>query len=324
MVKESRTKAQTHSKNIEKLQEKVCGLDDELEEIDRREQENQADIRKEKITIAELEAEYNSTEDENSIGPQEVEQARRAAHVKQREVEDKAGEKDNLNFNLVALRNSGAGLRQDLGELNNVDRQKLAVLRSQNDDAFKACMWLRDHRDQFRGEVFEPFIVCGNVMDPANAMFVENSISNRDLTAFFFSDAADMNIFMTTMRQEKSWKKVSAVQVPPRTAASFMPEVPSSTLQQFGLVSYIREMIAAPDGVTAFMCQNYGLHRVAVFRPQAEKFNDKFVEQFGLTKFYLGTKCQTVSGSRYSSAKTTMTRYWMVTQFNHQLKESWQ
>ena len=308
-IKENRIKAQTHSKNIEKLEEKVNAVSDELEEINRREQENEEEIRKLKITIAELEAEYKGNDQEVSVGPQEVEQARKAAHLKQRQVEDIVGERDNLNHSLTELKKSMSWIQKDLDELRNVDKQKLQILKSSNQDAFKACMWLRDHLDQFQGQVFEPFIVCANMINPANAVFVESSIGQRDMTAFFFSEATDMNKFLNIMRQEKGWKMVSAVQFPPTTAASFVPEIPASDLHQYGFISYVREMVSAPDGVLAFMCRNYSLHRVAVFQTQAEKYNDMFVDDFGLTKFYFGTKCQTVSGSRYSKAKTTMTRY---------------
>merc|ERR1719239_1862454 len=141
-----------------------------------------------------------------------------------------------------------------------------------------------------------------------SAMFVENSINQRDLTAFFFSDANEMNFFMKTMRQEKGWKKVSAVTLPQRSSESFQPEVSAASLEQYGLISYVREMVTAPDSVLSFLCGNYNIHRVAVFQSQAERYNDQFVNQFGLNKFFLGSKMQTVSGSRYSSAKTIMTR----------------
>ena len=179
---------------------------------------------------------------------------------------------------------------------------------STQEDAYKCCLWVRDHRDQFHGDVFEPFIVCGNVTDPANAMFVEASVNQRDLTAFFFTDKDDMNKFMRITRQEKGWKKVSAVQVPAQASADFQPSVPAGHLANLGLQSYLREMVAAPDGVLAFLCKNHAIHKVAVFSPEAEQHNDRFINEFGLTKFFLGPKFQTVSGSRYSSAKTTMTR----------------
>merc|ERR1712142_1073437 len=56
------------------------------------------------------------------------------------------------------------------------------------------------------------------------------------------------------------------------------------------------------------MCQNYHLHRVPAFKAEAEKHNDRLICELGLTKFFVGVKLQTVSGSMYSSAKTTMTK----------------
>ena len=67
-------------------------------------------------------------------------------------------------------------------------------------------------------------------------------------------------------------------------------------------------MVAAPDPVLAFLCANHAIHKVAVFVSNAERFNDHLVEEHHLTKFFLGTKQQTVSKSQYSAAKTTLTK----------------
>lgn len=288
---------------------KVRGVDDEAEEIDRREEEKKVHIDNSRRRIAELEAECESlAQDMETVGPEQMLLVKRRMEETQRAVQEKMRDRDGIQYSLRGCSVIKGGLETDLAQLKNVKQQKLQVLRKMNEDAFKACMWLQDHKDQFQGDVFEPFIISGNVMDPANAMYVENSINVRDLTAFFFSDANEMNIFMQTMRQDKGWKKVSAVTLPRRSSDSFQPEVAAASLNQYGLVSYVREMVAAPDSVLAFLCGNYHLHRVAVFQPQAEKYNDQFVNQFGLTKFFLGSKMQTVSGSQYSAAKTTMTR----------------
>ena len=305
--KEGRGKAMTHSKNIEKFEEQIKGLDEELEEIARREEDKLENIQGKKNLIAELEAEFHSMEEGEVVGPQQIDQARREVHQRQRAVEDLQGERENIIHNVKGLQASKGRLQHDLAELNNVDKQKLQVLKNKNDDAHRACLWLRDHLDQFRGEVHEPFIMCGNVTDPANAMYVENTVNHRDLTAFFFSDAEDMNNFLRITRQEKGWKKVSAVQAD-QVSTAYVPEVPGSSLEQYGFVSYVREMVTGPDNVVAFLCHNYNIHKVAVFQPQAERHNDLFVDSFKMTKFYLGNKCQTVSGSRYSQSKTTMTR----------------
>ena len=48
-------------------------------------------------------------------------------------------------------------------ELQNVDRQKLEVLKNKDKDAHDAVCWLRQNQERFEGKVFEPFILSGNV-----------------------------------------------------------------------------------------------------------------------------------------------------------------
>eukprot|EP00092_Neocalanus_flemingeri_P024188 GFUD01026235.1.p1 GENE.GFUD01026235.1~~GFUD01026235.1.p1 ORF type:complete len:1076 (+),score=430.02 GFUD01026235.1:59-3286(+) len=306
-IKDCMGKAKTHSQNIEKLEEGVEAVEEELEEIDRREEEKKAEMRRIQTLIAEMEAEYNSTEDDTSLGPQLAE-ARQAAMVTQAQLGEVKTERENLRYeqgNLVRLVKER---QAEVVELNNVDRQKLDVLRSKSKETYEAVNWLRSNRDMFKGEVYEPFIVCGNVMDPAQAKYLENCINIRDLTAFFFQDAEDMNTFLNCVRNQKGLKKVSAVKVPDMESKEYQPNIPSTSLAQYGFISYLREMVTAPDSVLAYMCHNHKLHRIPVFKAEAEKFNDKLINEFGLTKFFIGVKLQTVSGSMYSSAKTTMTK----------------
>jgi len=306
-IKNCMGKAKTHSQNIEKLEERVEAVEEELEEIDRREEEKKTEMRRVQTLIAELEAEYNSTEDDTTLGPQLAE-ARQTANDTQAQLNDLKTERDNLRYEQSNLARQIKEMHAEVVELNNVDRQKLEVLRSKNQETYKAVIWLRNNMNMFKGEVHEPFIVCGNVMDPAQAKYIENSINFRDLTAFFFQDAGDMNTFMNCMRNEKGLKKVSAVQVPVRESKEYQPNIPSNSLTSFGFISYLKDMVTAPDSVMAYMCQNYGLHRIPAFKASAEKFNDRLITEFGLTKFFVGVKLQTVSGSMYSTAKTTMTK----------------
>ena len=307
-VKESRAKAQNFSRKIERLEEELVNIEDEREEVERREEEKKANIRRVKTVIAELEAEYQSMEEEVGGGKEEVEAARKLVRQRQRRVEEKQAEKEDGLQTLRRLRASKEELGRELKDLQSVEQQKMAVLRKINEDAFKAVLWLEDHKDLFKGEVFPPFILSGNVLDPGNAIFVENSISSRDLQAFFFTDVEDMNLFLQKTRQEKGWKKVSAVLTPDSASTSFQHEVDEASLKNLGLVAHVRDMVAAPDPVLAFLCANHAIHKVAVFASNAERFNDQLVEEHHLTKFFLGTKQQTVSKSQYSAAKTTLTK----------------
>merc|ERR1719489_160629 len=77
-LKDSRGKAQAHSKNIEKLEEQVRGVDDEAEELDRQEEEKKSNIVTSKQKIAQLEAECQSMEtDMDAVGPEQMQMAKR-------------------------------------------------------------------------------------------------------------------------------------------------------------------------------------------------------------------------------------------------------
>ena len=43
------------------------------------------------------------------------------------------------------------------------------------------------------GAVYEPFVLCGNVPNESNQMFLRDVIAEEDMTIFFFEDADDMN-----------------------------------------------------------------------------------------------------------------------------------
>jgi len=306
-IKESMGKAKTHSQNIEKLEENVEGVEEELEEIDRKEDEKKAEIRRIQTLIAEMEAEYNSTEDDESLGPQ-LREAKQEAQRMQAEISDLKTERDNVRYEQSNIARVVKERQAEVEELNNVDKLKLEVLRRINQDTYRAVNWLRNNLDMFKGKVYEPFILCGNVTDTAQAKYLEDVIHMRDLTAFFFEDSGDMNTFLKCVRNQEGWKKVSAVQVPDRSSSDFHPNIKEDDLKSFCFVSYLREMVTAPDRVMAYMCQNYHLHRVPVFTGDAEKYTDRLINELRLTKFFVGVKSQAVSGSMYSTVKTTMTK----------------
>ena len=73
------------------------GVEEELEEIDSKAEEKKSEIRKIQTRIAELEAEYNSTEDDTSLGPQLAE-ARQDAHAKQGRLTELKTQRGNLRY----------------------------------------------------------------------------------------------------------------------------------------------------------------------------------------------------------------------------------
>ena len=119
----------------------------------------------------------------------------------------------------------------------------------------KALQWLRNNKNNFKGNVYEPFIVCGNVQNADHALYIENTINLRDLLIFFFEKTEDMNIFINQTRSVMHLEKTGAALVPKADVSLFTAQVPADSLKPYGLTSYLKEMVNAPPPVLAFMCQ---------------------------------------------------------------------
>ena len=298
--------AKIHSQNIENLEERIDQADVEIERIEHVEAQKKEEIKNIQRTIAEQEAEYASIEDDVNLGPQ-CQAAKRRTDELTTAHNVKSGEINTLKYERRNLVTQISDRQEELRRLDDVEKMKLNKLRQINHDTYEATLWLRQNRNLFTHEVQEPFIMCANVHDTQFSKYLENIISNRDLTAFFFASSDDMNRFLTTCREQKGWKKVSAVKMPTDNG-QFNPPVPEHTLKRFGFISYLKDLVSAPDSVMAYMCNNFRLHSVPVFKEEADKHYNKLTGEFGFNKIFIGNKINMIQGSQYSSAKTTMTR----------------
>jgi len=304
-IKDCMAQSKFHSQNIEKLEVKVEEVEETLDDIDQKEKERLDEIKRLEVIIAELEAEFEGTEDDNTLGPQ-LDQAKKQTRQLETRLQELLQQKDNLKFGKIDAARKVKETENQLRDLENVDRQKLEILKGKNMDAYKAVLWLRENKNRYRGAVFEPFILCGNVANPENAKYLEANIILRDMTSFFFQDPDEMIDFTRHVRNNMGLKKVAAAQLPAETLDHFRPKVPRQRLVELGVKGYLTEMVSAPDEVMAFMCKQFNLHNTPVFPPTSEKHNDRLIAM-DLRKFYFGTKCQAISGSRYSDHKTTKT-----------------
>ena len=79
----------------------VRGVDDEAEEIDRREEEKKVNIATSRQKIAQLEAESSSMEsDMEAVGPEQMQLAKRQVEVANRAVQEKVRDRDRKLYTL--------------------------------------------------------------------------------------------------------------------------------------------------------------------------------------------------------------------------------
>jgi len=308
VIKELVSKGAFQSKVMEEKEKELLDLDDQAISIQRRVKEKATTIDNYRSKIKDLERDIaENGGDDQTIRPK-LEQAKQDTQQALRNLENEKQEHQTKVFELKNLVNEEKRIEGEIRLLKSVDARKLSTLKAKCSQAYEALQWLRNNMNQFQGEVYEPFIVSGNVTDEQFSIFLENSINGRDLSTFFFEDSEDMNKFLNITRNQMKLERVGAAQVPATGIDSYQPRVPVEELQPLGLVSYLKDVVQAPAPTLAYMCQTYNLHNTAVFDPAAEKYNDRIAGEYHLSKYYFGTKCQTVSRSKYSGKVLTRTQ----------------
>lgn len=62
--------------------------------------------------------------------------------------------------------------------------------------------------------------------------------------------------FLNVIRGERRLEKVGAAMLPRQGLEYYAPRVPGESLTKYGFVSYLKDMVVAPEPVLAYMCQN--------------------------------------------------------------------
>lgn len=192
------------------------------------------------------------------------------------------------------------GLRRELESQQDVKQQKLELLRQFHRDVYTAAQWLENNQDKFKGKVFPPMCTQINIKDRNLARYVEDRISNNDLTAFLCENKDDMNTFKRLMDQQAKRLKVNIIHGVSCDPNQFKPLQPVDEIRRYGFKCYMSDIIEAPNEVYGYLCRNYNIHKV----PIADQGNfDNVPAQFPM--FYMNNNRYQKSKSRYDGESST-------------------
>lgn len=76
-----------------------------------------------------------------------------------RHVSDLLGKKEDVMHNHQNISAQVRVLKNDVSRLENVKQKRLDYLQKVDNDAYQAVLWLRENRNLFKGEVFEPIML---------------------------------------------------------------------------------------------------------------------------------------------------------------------
>ncbi|ERL93414.1 hypothetical protein D910_10706 [Dendroctonus ponderosae] len=112
-------------------------------------------------------------------------------------------QRDLIEQDRLAKKASIKALQYEQSKIENVKQIRFEQLRKLNKDAYSAVLWLRENKDKFKGEIFEPIMLELNVLDKSKSKYVESLVPFRDRLAFTCTDKYDMNLFIGYIRKQQ-------------------------------------------------------------------------------------------------------------------------
>uniref|UniRef100_A0A671KS37 Structural maintenance of chromosomes protein 5 n=1 Tax=Sinocyclocheilus anshuiensis TaxID=1608454 RepID=A0A671KS37_9TELE len=191
-------------------------------------------------------------------------------------------------------------LRNRQRSLDDMMKVKEDKLRNRFRDTYTALKWLRDNRDRFEGNVYEPMMLVINVRDTRHAKYIESHIPLNDLRAFVFQRQEDMEKFMTEVRDTQRLR-VNTVIAPEESCSKRPPSRPLETLKPYGFFSYLRELFDAPEEVMSYLCYQYKVNDVPVGTEKTKSMIEMVIRELQMRMIYTAEEKYTVKKSNYSS-----------------------
>uniref|UniRef100_A0A8C2DLW2 Structural maintenance of chromosomes protein 5 n=1 Tax=Cyprinus carpio TaxID=7962 RepID=A0A8C2DLW2_CYPCA len=209
------------------------------------------------------------------------------------EMSDLRRDKDEKSSKEIGLQNR----QRSLDDMMKVKEDKL---RTRFRDTYTALKWLRDNRDRFEGNVYEPMMLVINVRDSRHAKYIESHIPLNDLRAFVFQRQEDMEKFMTEVRDTQRLR-VNTVIAPEESCSRRPPSRPLETLKPYGFFSYLRELFDAPEEVMSYLCYQYKVNDVPVGTEKTKSMIEMVIRELQMRMIYTAEEKYTVKKSNYSS-----------------------
>ena len=152
-----------------------------------------------------------------------------------------------------------------LQQLDSHAHQKLEALRRYDSDCAEVVEWLRNNRNRFRMEIFEPAVLCVTVPNRSFIDAVEACFSGPQLRTIVAQCEEDYQLLnrlcvdtpeaIGKRARINTWyKPVDESRLPPQP-------LPPDQLRALGFDGYAIDFIDCPEGLKWFLCSDARLHR---------------------------------------------------------------
>ncbi|XP_074651000.1 structural maintenance of chromosomes protein 5-like [Tubulanus polymorphus] len=272
------------NRDIETLSEKMEEVKHELKSKKSEESERAqkaVDLNRQIKALESDLASVNTSEDVQPEIDRVIQETRKVSH----EMTRMMNEVDQFRRDKRQITNDIGDTQRNLNQVLDIGRQRLEMLHRRSKDTYEAVKWLRSNKDQFKGTIHEPVVLCLNVKDQKFAPYIEQTIAKKDMFAFICEESDDLYKFLSILRKQQGLK-VAALKMPPQPVESFQPRYPLEQIKRFGFYTYLREMFTCPDAVMRYLCAMYKVHCTPVGDRTVRNNLNNIMNNLDLQLFY--------------------------------------
>uniref|UniRef100_A0A673GBF7 Structural maintenance of chromosomes protein 5 n=1 Tax=Sinocyclocheilus rhinocerous TaxID=307959 RepID=A0A673GBF7_9TELE len=298
-IKDASQKCKQKHDQLELRNKEVDNIRQDLSLKQTEEADRQKRIGHTQLMIKDLQKELQNMGSMEDVTPQ-IE----AVNAELKNIQDEKAKLEGESLDLRRDKDEASGelhrLQNRLRSLEDMMKMKEDKLRVRFRDTYTALMWLRNNRDRFEGNVYDPMMLVINVRDARHAKYVESQIPANDLRAFVFQRQEDMEKFMTEVRDTQRLR-VNSVIAPAESCSKRPPSRPLETLKRYGFFSYLRELFDAPEEVMSYLCHQYRVNDVPVGTEKTKSMIEMVIRELQLRVIYTAEEKYNVKKSNYSN-----------------------
>ncbi|KAG2013002.1 chromosome structural maintenance protein smc5 [Coprinopsis cinerea AmutBmut pab1-1] len=282
-------------------------LTNELDGLKKEERRRLSEISKLESNIAETEAELAKPKPEEiDCDARDVMAERKETHTlmmnKKLEFDRLNEETHGLIKQKVHLAGNITNVQKSIAALAQPEQAKLENLRQWDSDVYEAVLWLRQNKNLFKMEVFEPPMLSCSVKDMSFAAHIEACFSGNQLKTFVTQCREDLHTLNKHIN-DSATKDGRRIRVPTwwRTGGAARPPMTPEQLAELGFEGYAIDFLRFPQGMQDFLTLELNLHRTAISRNPNVDVNRAmdYVGHGGGGSFINGYVMNTVTRSRY-------------------------
>ncbi|KAM7474353.1 hypothetical protein LguiB_021596 [Lonicera macranthoides] len=282
--------------NESHLSVQVRGKFNEMEEFRRQEQSHQEKISRAKEDVAAAELELANLP---PYDPPRDELERLRAQIL--ELEAAAGEKMSLKAEkeklLVHNKGKLGQCIDRLREMENTNYKRLHALRDSGaEKIFEAYRWVREHRRDFKKDVYGPVLVEVNVSNRVHADYLEGRVPEYIWKAFITQHPEDRDVLFRNLR---SFDVVVINHVNDHEHHK-EPFRVSEEMRALGIYSRLDQVFDAPHAVKEVLTGQFGLESSYIGSKETDAKADE-VQRLGILDFWTPENHYRWSKSRYGS-----------------------